>query len=216
MSEKVKTSEKGIHSRSRYFCIVTYASEKQLRKVIRNHISSVRAFCYILHDKDEATPHHHILLRTHSAWTPKQIARWFEGLIDAEKKNVNTFAEVAHDMEAQKDYIVHADPKSIEEGKHPYSMTDVKSYGFDDLAEKKNAHDVTYEILEKVINGAPLRDLVRYYGRDFLYHYSHYIEVADLIRQRDMWHPERTLQNHLNAFEHEEADLQEVEGVDDL
>ena len=186
-----------------------------MRKVLRDHISSIRAFAYILHDQDEAVPHYHVLIRLHSAWSPTQIAKWFMNLTDSDKKPINTLAEVCHDMEAQKEYIMHNDPKSREEGKHQYSPTDLKEYGFHDLAERKDCYDNSYDILEKLLNGASMRDLVRYYGRDFLYHYNHYIEVSNLVRLQDVWkHNENPLDANMTRFALEESNLQEFDSME--
>lgn len=168
--------------KSRFFSLTTYATDKQIQKVVGDHISSLRALCYILHDKDESEPHHHILMRTHSTWTAQQVGKWFADLKDKEKKPVNTFCETANDMEALKMYIIHADRESIENGKHQYSMDDIKDFGFCDLSEKKDSYDSSYEILLKVLAGANPRDLVRYYGRDYLYHLNAYHECAERIQ----------------------------------
>lgn len=168
--------------KSRFFSLTTYATEKQIQKVVGDHITSIRAFCYIHHDKDEAEPHFHILMRTHSTWTTAQLARWFSDLKDKEKKPINTFCEIANDMESLKRYIIHDTEESREGGKHQYSLDDIKDYGMTDLAERKDSYDSSYEILLRVLNGANPRDLVRCYGRDYLYHYNCYHEVADKIR----------------------------------
>lgn len=199
--------------RSRYFCVVTYASEKQLRKVMREHVNSIRAFCYIYHDVDEAEPHYHILMRLHSAWTSTQITKWFAHLVDDEKKPINTFAEVCHDMEVQKMYILHEDAKSIEEGKHRYNRDQLKEYGYNDLSERKDCYDNSYEILCKVLEGATMRELVRHYGRDFLYHYNQYTEVANMVRTQDVWRcNETSLDVNVQKFLVEE--METLEGME--
>lgn len=169
--------------KTRYFSLITYANEKQIQKILGKHIKSIRACSYIYHDVDEAEPHHHILIRTHATWTSKQIARWFELLKDKNKEYINTFCEVANDMEAMKVYILHADKESRLAGKHLYSPEDIKDFGYCDLSEKKNGYDSSYEILNRVLMGANPRDLVRFYGRDFLYHMSQYYDCADKIRE---------------------------------
>ncbi len=167
--------------KSRFFSLTTYATEKQIQKVLTDHVSSVRAFCYILHDQDEAEPHHHILLRTHSSWSAPQLKKWFGDLRDKEKQPINTFCEIANDMESLKRYIIHDTEEAREAGKYLYSMEDIKDFGMKDLAERKDSYDNSYEILNKVIAGVNPRDLVRFYGRDFLYHYNCYYEIADKI-----------------------------------
>lgn len=168
--------------KSRFFSLTTYANEKQIQKVVCDHASSIRALCYIYHDKDEAEPHHHILMRTHGTWSPVQLTKWFKDLKDKEKKPVNTFCEIANDMDALKEYIMHADTESREQGKHLYSKEDIKDFGFCDLAERKDCYDSSYEILLRILAGANPRDLVRVYGRDYLYHINAYHECADKIR----------------------------------
>ena len=168
--------------KSRYFSLTTYASEKQIQKVFSLHVSSIRAFCYILHDQDEAEPHHHILMRTHGTWTTAQLVKWFVDLKDKSGNKINTFCEVANDMESLKRYILHDTEEAREQGKHQYSKDDIKDFGLCDLAERKDSYDSSYEILLKVLSGANPRGLVRFYGRDYLYHYNCYHEVADKIR----------------------------------
>ncbi len=165
-------------SRSRYHSLVTYANDRQLKKVLAKHINSIRSFGYILHDQDEAAPHYHVIMRLHDAWTPTQIKRWFNNLFDDEHKPINTFDEVANDMEAMEEYILHEDQKSIEEGKHRYSPDGVFWMNKEQMTDKRESKDDTYEILLKLMQGCSYLELVKFYGRDFLYHYNQYEEVA--------------------------------------
>ncbi|MBQ7348171.1 MAG: hypothetical protein IJW55_09445 [Clostridia bacterium] len=199
--------------RSRFFSLTTYAIEKQIHKVVSAHINSIRALCYILHDKDEAEPHYHILMRTHSNWTTAQISKWFADLKDKEKKPVNTFCETANDMDALKKYIIHDTPECREEGKYQYSPDDIKDFGMCDLAERKDCYDSSYEILLKVLAGANPRELVRYYGRDYLYHLNAYHDCADKIRELEGYR-EASMFARMNMFE--EKNLKKVEDIDDL
>ena len=167
--------------RVRFFSLTTYATEKQIQKVVTDHVRSIRALCYIYHDKDESEPHHHVLIRTHSAWTSVQIARWFSDLKDEKREKVNTFCEVAHDMDSLVRYILHDTAEAREAGKHLYSREDIKDFGMCDLAERKDSYDSSYEILMRVLSGMNPRELVRYYGRDFLYHINAYYDCAERI-----------------------------------
>lgn len=166
---------------SRYFSLVTYATEKQIMKIMKKHNSSVRAFCYIHHYKEEAEPHYHVLIRTYNTWTVKQICRWFELLKDDKNEFINTLGEIAQDMDGLKLYILHQDKQSIIDGKPRYEKEDVKDYGYKDLTDRKSSVDNTYEIVNACILGINPRVLVRKYGRDFVYHCGQYYEVADRI-----------------------------------
>ena len=169
--------------KTRFFSLMTYASEKQIQRVMRDHIKSVRAFCYIYHDKDEAEPHHHIMIRTHSTWTPPQLARWFAGLVDGDKKPINTFCESANDTSALEEYFTHTDEKSKEAGKYQYKKEDIKDFGLWDIVDRKESYDDCLEIVNKILLGVSYRELVRQYGRKFLYHWDKYADIAVEIRQ---------------------------------
>ena len=213
MAEEKKRQKTAEINRTRKFSLTTYASEKQIQRVIGDHVRSLRALCYIYHDKDEAEPHYHILMRTHAAWTPKQVANWFAGLKDKEKKPINTFCEHANDMDALELYILHADEKSKEEGKHPYSKEDIKDFGMSDLSEKKDSFDSSYEILNRVLAGANPRDLVRYYGRDFLYHLNAYYECADRIRELEGY-KEAAIMSRMSLFD--QPNFKMIDDMEDI
>ena len=103
--------------RSRLHSIVTYANKKQVENVISQHSSSIRAFCYILHDKDETASHIHLVMRTYSAWSESAICKWFKGLKDSKKEEVNTFSEPVSDPTAIIAYLTHSDHESCKKGK---------------------------------------------------------------------------------------------------
>lgn len=193
MKEKPNNPCEFIIKKSRYFSLSSYATEKQIMKIMRKHVSSIRAFCYIHHNKEEAEPHYHVLLRTHSTWTVAQIARWFELLKDEEGKYINTFVEYANDMEGLKVYILHADKKSIEAGKPLYDKSDIVDYGYNDLTDRKCSCDNSYEIMQRMLLGENPRSLLRKYGRDFLYHISAYYDCLDRIRDYEGVKESRTL-----------------------
>lgn len=201
-----------IIKKSRYFSLSTYATEKQIMKIMKKHISSIRAFCYIHHNKEEAESHYHLLLRTHSTWTEAQIARWFELLKDEEGKYINTFVEYANDMEGLKIYLLHADKKSIEAGKPLYDKSDIVDYGYNDLTDRKCSYDNTYEIMQKMLLGENPRSLLRKYGRDFLYHISAYYECLDRIRDFEGFKESRTL-TRLETLELEPITEEELNDV---
>lgn len=169
--------------RTRVFSIVTYVSKVDIQDVIYSHSRSLRSFAYILHDQDEAEPHFHLLLRTYDAWSSTQIAKWFDKY--KLKDNNNTFVEPATDLHALQEYITHSDYKSIQEGKHQYSLDDVVDGGLFDMIEKKDAYDGTFEIVNAMLQGVPTRQLVRRYGKQLIYHYSQFCAIVEAINSED-------------------------------
>lgn len=172
-------------SKVRAFSIMTYCSKEQIHTVLGSHNSSIRAYAYIYHDKDETVPHHHIVLRTFDAWSIASIEKWFRGFMDEKGEPINTFVQKANDLHALYEYLTHTDADSIEEGKHQYSKADIYDGGILDLVPKKDAADDTYEIINHMVNGAPTRWLVRRYGKAFIYHYSQFVAVKEAIERED-------------------------------
>lgn len=179
----MSTPQKPSTKRTRVFSIVTYVSKADIQDAIYTHSRSLRSYAYILHDKDEAAPHYHLLLRTYDAWSSTQIAKWFDKY--KLKDNNNTFVEPATDLHALQEYITHSDYKSIQEGKHQYSLDDVVDGGLFDMIEKKDSYDGTFEIVNAMLQRVPTRQLVRRYGKQLIYHYSQFCAIVDAIRLED-------------------------------
>lgn len=168
---------------SRTILVMTYASDRQIETVIKDRLSSIKAWCYIRHDKDEAEPHAHILLKLFTSWTPSQIEKWFKGLTDTKGEKINTFAEVANDLQSIVLYLTHEDTDSIEKGKHRYNREEIHDYGISSILPKTNAVDNTLEIVNELILGRSLRYMVQRYGREFVHHWQKYVDLASEIRQ---------------------------------
>lgn len=179
----IENIKKPSNKRTRAFSIITYVGEKNIQKVLMAHSRSVRAFAYILHDQDESTPHHHLLIKTYDAWTATQINKWFEGL--KYEINENTLTEPATDLHALRDYLTHSDYKSRSEGKHLYQKTDIVDGGLFDMIDKKDSYDETYEILNQVIIGTGTRELVRKYGKNYLFHIQQFDLAAERVLHED-------------------------------
>ncbi len=177
-SEKNKGKKSKVR-KSRYFSFMTYASEKELCTTMSKHQTSIRAFAYIKHDKDEAEPHFHLLVRTYSSWTENQILKWFDWV--KLKSNQNTFVEILDDTISMYEYLTHSDYASVIEKKHVYDRTEIKDFGLFDIVDKRNSYDETYDILQRVMAGMPEIDLVRNYGKNYLYHRNVFQEAADVV-----------------------------------
>lgn len=158
---------------------MTYATDKQIETTIAKHNNSVRAFAYIRHDQDDAEPHAHLIVRTYSSWSETQILKWFDWI--KLKDNTNTMVEVLQDTQAMAEYLTHTDFASVQAGKHVYSRDDIKDFGLFDIVDKKDSYDETFQILTEVMAGTCERDLVRRYGKQYLFHRQQYLESADTV-----------------------------------
>lgn len=177
-SEKTERKKTKVR-KSRFFSFMTYATDKQIETTIAKHNNSVRAFAYIRHDKDDAEPHAHLIVRTYSSWSETQILKWFDWV--KLKDNSNTMVEVLQDTQAMAEYLTHTDFASVQAGKHVYSRDDIKDFGLFDIVDKKDSYDETFQILTEVMAGTCERDLVRRYGKQYLFHRQQYLESADTV-----------------------------------
>ena len=170
-----KTSTGG--AKARFFAAVTYRTDTEgLVKVLQSKGNSLRAYALIKHDKDEADAHHHMVLRTHSTWTCPQVAKWF-----ANESGQNTFVQVVRDRTGIVEYLTHEN----EPDKHHYDKGDIIDGGLDEILPAGECSDDTFEIVEKMLAGYSIRELVRLYGRDFVYHYSSYAAICAAIKGQE-------------------------------
>lgn len=177
MKEK---ESKGGNTRSRFFALVTYRTNTEgLVQTLEGRMNSIRAYALIKHDRDETDPHHHMVLRTHCAWTCPQVAKWF-----VDDSGQNTFAQIVHDRQGIIDYLTHEN-EHAEIGKHHYDKSEIIDGGLCDILPAGDSSDDSWEILQSMLDGRSTRELCRMYGRDFIYHYSSYAMVAEVIRNEE-------------------------------
>lgn len=185
--------------RSRYFSLVTYITDtNRVLEMLGNKRTSIRAYALIklsrmrtsiaresmympslTYDKDSTDPHHHIVIRTHSAWTCPAVCKWFK---DTETGQ-NTFAEFIHDREAVLDYLTHENERS--EGKHIYNKADIIDGGMADLLPREDTADDGMNIVEDILAGYSTREMCKRYGREFIYRFAAYKAVAEQIREEE-------------------------------
>ena len=173
--------EKNGSKKTRFFACVSYIpdTEKILTVLHRKH-NAVRAYAVIKHDKDIADVHHHMVIRTHSTWTCPQLAKWFTG----DDIDQNTFAQPVIDRNGIIEYLTH---ENEDETKFKYDKADIIDGGLDDLIPQGDSTDNSYEIITALLNGTPIREMVRLYGRDFVYHYGSYrLLVSDVRDEEDL------------------------------
>ena len=191
--------------RVRAFSVITYHSVSDVQELLWKHNQSVRAYAYILHDQDETASHIHLIFRTYDAWTSTQILKWFDAYkaIDGQ----NTLVEPANDLSALGEYLTHSDLTSIAEGKHRYKISDIVDGGLFESIEKHDSIDNTYEIINAIINRTPTKQLVRLYGRQLIYHYSQFQQVAEAIVREEQFEAARLVHQR---YMQEHADLKPI------
>lgn len=146
--------------------------------VLDEHSTQIKAYAFILHDKDiteegkPKTPHYHILLCLHNGNSLEAVLRWFDGFVDDNGNDINTLGKVMNNRKGAYAYLTHNTCAS--QDKYQYSESDIVSYNPDFFANDDDEHvDTLASALQDMLDGIPLNDIRKTYGRDFILHYCH-------------------------------------------
>lgn len=164
--------KKNTSGRYRYWFLVSYLPIDVIEKRCQS-VKNIRNYAIIEHDRDlfdDGTfkdKHCHILLYLYQARTLSQITAHF---VDNSLNAGNCFGEVARNMNKCFRYLTHQD----EPDKTQYREIDIVCNDFDYFTcnDISTSNDNTFDIVTDLANGVQFFDMVKRYGKDFLYHYS--------------------------------------------
>lgn len=180
-----------------HFLVSYLPSLEDVQKVLDNKAKQIVSYAYIKHDKDfyiedvvdkdtgdivhfkgELKPSHiHIYLRLIHNRDSGEIRRWFESVDECGQK-INCLSKIVRDRVSCINYLIHNTKAS--KNKYQYSVADVVSYNVEHIDDDMPV-DNTYYVVEDMLKGVSRMELLKKYGRDFLYHYSSYVQfVKDL------------------------------------
>lgn len=197
-------------SKIRELFLISYLpSADIISEILDRKLKNIKSYAFIYHDKDIylkdilddkneikhkkgdlKTPHYHIYLRLKSSREPDEIKRWFmpKGLLDDNCLPFNCLSQKVKSSVACIDYLIHKnDPE-----KYQYSENDIISYNIDSVLES-DAIDNSIDIVEDMLFGFSTRELVKRYGKDFIYHYSSYSAIVARIKYEDAISPDNPL-----------------------
>lgn len=170
--------------------IITYAKEKQLELILKNHQSAISAYAWIKHDKDNKEPHIHLYMKFNSDRRPTDVQKWFENCTDDKDEQANTLWQKVKCPNGLISYLTHAN----EPNKYQYSESEVhysSEEAKNELLEEFN-EDNGFDALQQMLENIPLRDIARKHGRDFIRYYNSYKQLAEDIRSQERRRKEDT------------------------
>lgn len=171
-SEKIQGVPKS--GKLRKFGLVSYLSVVEVEQALHHNIEKVVRYAYAVHDNEaeESDNHIHILLYTYHPNTYNAIRNWFP-------KRQNTFAKPILDDVSAYDYLTH----SNEPDKVQYSDSIIVKYNFD--IEEICYDDNGYAPLQALLDKVPLKTIAKRFGKDFIYHYRAYKDLAEDIEYEE-------------------------------
>ena len=127
--------------------LISYLSEEEINDILIEKQSQLKHAVYIYHDMDDNEPHFHIVLKLLRSRDIDVIRRWF--IIDERntlaRKNTYSNASVI-------EYFKHTNKASQEDGKHEYSLGDIKFFNCN-IDSFLTRADNSFTILEEYLNG---------------------------------------------------------------
>lgn len=191
------------------FLISYLPSTNIINDILDKKLKNIKSYAFIYHDKDIyvndilddkneilhkkgdlKVPHFHIYLKLKSSRDSEEIKRWFmpKGLLDVNGLPYNCLSQKVKSSVACIEYLTHKN----EPDKYQYSENDIISYNIDCVLEN-DAIDNSIDIVEDMLSGFSTRELVKRYGRDFIYHYSSYSAIVAKIKYEDAISPDNPL-----------------------
>lgn len=183
------------------FFLVSYLPHDALQNILDTKLKQIDKYAYILHDKDVydkdvvndvgdvlhhvgdvKAPHTHIYLKLFESRDSGEIQRWFTKEIDGVRQNC--FLERVHNRIGCIAYLTHRTKQS--QHKYQYDLDLIKSFNLDGTELDGDCVDNSLDIIEDILNHVPLREMVRRYGKQFIYQYKAYTEMAFNIRKEEI------------------------------
>lgn len=165
-------------NRLRKFALVSYLQASVFEQKIARHIDDVIRFAYVVHDKDfdkedvKEETHIQALLYTYNSHSFSAIRKWF-----AVPEGTNTLCQRVRDDIQAYEYLTHANETNPL--KYHYKKEDIISYNFN--LDEVEQDDNGFGPLRMLLNKEKKSLIAKRYGRDFIYHYKAYKELAEDI-----------------------------------
>ena len=184
--------------RSRKFCLISYIDRHALERFVISQ-EWIQHWAMCSHDRDikeDGTVkgfHTHILLYTYDAKTSTAIRKIFDRYSAEvyqyeDVKPQNTLCQECHDMPYQWRYLIHKDNPERAQYEEIERICDDFSYWHKmETTLGMTASDTNsgLAMVEDILAGTSTREMCRRYGRNYIYHVPHLMNVAHNIAKEE-------------------------------
>lgn len=184
-------------TQSRRICGITYLSTDVLLKVIHSKENIIRNYAFIehncdIHETDDEKKgykkgelkerHIHFILLFNFPYKLTTVSNWFKGWVDDKEQSINTFCEPCTDLTAYYRYFTHADnPEKFQYNENLICCNDPTEF----KSEDNSCEDKAFIALDLLLNGVSKYEIAKRLGRDFIYHYSHIMQLYEDIQEEE-------------------------------
>lgn len=161
------------------YCSLDFAKERLNKK-----LSQIESFAIIEHNRDTDKDgnikqrHLHLFLRLKSSRIVNEIKAWF---VQIDEKGLPTNVLASSTRGSALDSLLYLTHKNAP-NKYQYDESLIYKYNIDVNSIDDIPVDDTFNILSDYLNKTPLLQMVKKYGKDFLYHYNCYKDIASDMR----------------------------------
>lgn len=180
-------------NRVRHYCVRTYLNEQTIKATLEKNLSIIYRWAYAKHDKDikrledgteqPKAEHIHLVLWFKNKMSLNQVATLFPGEENGVKQATHT--EKCATICGSIRYLVHYDDID----KHQYDLDSIKHCeSWDsilDYFDYDKVESTEVLIIQDMLAGVPLRDIMHKYKRDFILHYIQYKRLYEDIVTED-------------------------------
>lgn len=148
--------------------------ETELKDIVEHF-----ALCY--HDKDIAKPHTHVLLKFYR--NESYLTKIFEFF------HCDNISDPSHKLSHCYEYLIHNSRQCKKDKKWVYDeeerIVDDIEYWSKLQVVNTTKDDMCVSIINDIINGVPIYDMVKRYGREYIIHRRHYTDCAISAKLED-------------------------------
>ena len=205
----LKKSAKPKHSeekRDRKFCLSSYIDRNSLLYFLKRS-EWIQHWAICTHDRDikeDGTPkdeHTHILIYTYNAKTASAIKKAFDRYSneiyrDTETEPQNTLAQICFDMPSQWRYLIHADDcEKAQYDANERFCDDFAYWNKLDISSGMNdsSDNLGLAMLKDYMDGVHPLEMAHRYGKEYIYHLSHFQKFAFEVFKADARNKVNTL-----------------------
>lgn len=169
--------------RFRDFFIRSYLPLEDLTNLLEEKRKTINRYALIVHDKDDSEVHTHLFIRFKERRSLNAVLEEFPSVDSAGVKQ-STHVEVCKNEIKSVRYLMHLDNPE----KFQYNESEVLTFNLDlqsYIDNESDNQDMFTVALMEMLDGVPLKELARRYGRDFIIHYRQLKELARDIEQEE-------------------------------
>lgn len=171
--------------------------KQRLAKLAKKRVNLLGEINHLKDERNDVgklkTPHWHILLKTYDDHTACAVRKWFYRFRITERKEIDgamqdvlvtTLNQLTDSVGSSRDYLTHRNDPD----KYQYPVQEVKEWGdgWSTFNHASRTCDDCMVIIDRMNSGEHIRQLIREYGKDFLYHIRTYEYAARLILRTEM------------------------------